>query len=51
MPNGKTLQIGTVHHLGDHFSRTFAILYEDKNGEQKVVYQTCYGISSAVSQR
>jgi prolyl-tRNA synthetase len=45
MPNGKTLQIGTVHHLGDHFSRTFAIRYEDKNGEQKDAYQTCYGIS------
>jgi len=45
MPNGKTLQIGTVHHLGDHFSRTFAIRYEDKNGEQKNAYQTCYGIS------
>ena len=45
MPNGKTLQIGTVHHLGDHFSRTFSIQYEDKNGEQKVAYQTCYGIS------
>ena len=45
MPNGKTLQIGTVHHLGDHFSRTFNITYEDKNGEQKLAYQTCYGIS------
>jgi prolyl-tRNA synthetase len=45
MPNGKTLQIGTVHHLGDHFSRTFAIRYEDRNGEQKEAYQTCYGIS------
>ena len=45
MPNGKTLQIGTVHHLGDHFSRTFSIQYEDKNGEQKVAFQTCYGIS------
>ncbi len=45
MPNGKTLQIGTVHHLGDHFSRTFSIMYEDKNGEQKFAYQTCYGIS------
>ncbi|MDD1696938.1 MAG: proline--tRNA ligase [Methanoregula sp.] len=45
MPNGKTLQIGTVHHLGDHFSRTFNILYEDKNGEQKFAQQTCYGIS------
>ena len=45
MPNGKTLQIGTVHHLGDHFSRTFNITYEDKRGEQKLAYQTCYGIS------
>src|SRR5665647_3306775 len=45
MPNGKTLQIGTVHHLGDHFSRTFCITYEDKNGEQKFAQQTCYGIS------
>jgi prolyl-tRNA synthetase len=45
MPNGKTLQIGTVHHLGDHFSRTFSIQYEDKNGEQKVAFQTCFGIS------
>ena len=45
MPNGRTLQIGTVHHLGDHFSRTFSIQYEDKNGEQQIAYQTCYGIS------
>jgi prolyl-tRNA synthetase len=45
MPNGKTLQIGTVHHLGDHFSRTFNIMFEDKNGEQKFAQQTCYGIS------
>ena len=45
MPNGKTLQIGTVHHLGDHFSRTFNITYEDKNGVQNLAQQTCYGIS------
>ncbi len=45
MPDGKTLQIGTVHHLGDHFSRTFEIQYEDLNGEQKYAQQTCYGIS------
>ncbi|MCX6688434.1 MAG: proline--tRNA ligase [Methanoregula sp.] len=45
MPNGKTLQIGTVHHLGEHFSRTFSIKYEDKNGDQKLANQTCYGIS------
>jgi prolyl-tRNA synthetase len=45
MPDGKTLQIGTAHHLGDHFSRTFQIQFEDLNGEQKFAQQTCYGIS------
>ncbi|MGB4251432.1 MAG: proline--tRNA ligase [Candidatus Methanoculleus thermohydrogenotrophicum] len=45
MPDGKTLQIGTVHMLGDHFSRTYDITYEDANGEQQYAYQTCYGIS------
>ena len=45
MPDGRTLQIGTVHHLGDHFSKTFSITYEDVSGEQQFAYQTCYGIS------
>lgn len=45
MPDGRTLQIGTVHHLGDHFSRTFSICYEDISGQQQYCYQTCYGIS------
>ncbi len=45
MPGGRTLQIGTVHHLGTHFSKTFSILYEDKNGDQQLANQTCYGIS------
>ena len=45
MPDGKTLQIGTVHMLGDHFSRTYDITYEDANGDQQYAYQTCYGIS------
>ncbi len=45
MPDGRTLQIGTVHHLGDHFSRTFSITYEDESGTQQLVHQTCYGIS------
>jgi prolyl-tRNA synthetase len=45
MPDGRTLQIGTVHHLGDHFSKTFDITYEDINGKQQFGLQTCYGIS------
>ena len=45
MPDGRTLQIGTVHHLGDHFSRTFGIRYEDEKGDQQYAFQTCSGIS------
>ncbi len=45
MPDGKTLQIGTAHHLADNFAKTFDIKYEDKNGEQQYAHQTCYGIS------
>lgn len=45
MPDGRTLQVGTAHHLGDHFSRTYDITYEDANGERQFVSQTCYGIS------
>ena len=45
MPDNKTLQIGTAHHLGSNFAKTFDIKYEDLNGEQQYAYQTCYGIS------
>ncbi len=45
MPDGKTLQIGTCHHLGDNFAKTFDITYEDPDGEQRYAHQTCYGIS------
>jgi prolyl-tRNA synthetase len=45
MPDGKTLQVGTAHHLGTTFAETFGITYEDERGEQSLVSQTCYGIS------
>lgn len=45
MPDGKTLQVGTAHHLGDNFAKTFDITYEDETGEQVYAFQTCYGIS------
>jgi len=45
MPDGKTLQVGTAHHLGSTFAKTYGITYEAENGEQKLVSQTCYGIS------
>jgi len=45
MPDGRTLQVGTAHHLGSTFAKTYEITYEAENGEQKLVSQTCYGIS------
>ncbi|TDA26425.1 MAG: proline--tRNA ligase [Archaeoglobi archaeon] len=45
MPDGRSLQIGTVHHLGDNFAKTFEITYEGIDGEHYYVHQTCYGIS------
>lgn len=48
MPDGKTLQIGTVHNLGQTFAKTFDIKYETATGEPEYVYQTCYGLSDRV---
>ena len=48
MPNGKTLQVGTIHNLGQTFAKTFDITFEDKDGEHKYVYQTCAGVSDRV---
>lgn len=45
MPDGKTLQVGTCHHLGTNFAKTYDIKYEDPEGNQKYANQTCYGIS------
>ena len=48
MPDGKTLQIGTVHNLGQTFAKTFDITYETATGEHEYVYQTCYGLSDRI---
>ena len=48
LPEGKTLQIGTVHNLGETFSRAFNITYKDLKGDDHFVSQTCYGISERV---
>ena len=45
MPDGRTLQIGTVHNLADNFAKTFDIKYEMPSGDHAYVHQTCYGIS------
>ncbi len=44
-PDGKVLQIGTIHNLGQNFSKTFEIKFETPSGNREYAYQTCYGIS------
>ncbi len=45
MPDGRTMQIATLHMLGENFAHTFDIRYEAEDGSSKFVNQTCYGIS------
>lgn len=48
MPDGRALQIGTIHHLSDNFSKAFEILYLGQDQKNHYVYQTSYGISMRV---
>lgn len=42
---GRSLQLGSIHHYHENFSKPFDIKYEDLNGELKYVHQTTYGMS------
>lgn len=46
MPDGKALQSCTSHDLGQNFSRPFEITFQDQNGEEQFVWQTCWGFST-----
>lgn len=48
LPDGKTLQIGTVHNLDQTFAKTFDITFENENGEHEYIYQSCYGLSDRI---
>jgi prolyl-tRNA synthetase len=41
----RTLQIGTVHHYRENFSRPYEIRYEAADGTQQYVHQTTFGLS------
>jgi len=46
MKDGKSLQAGTTHFLGDNFAKAFDIKFLDKDGAHKYVYQASWGIST-----
>ncbi|BFH74464.1 proline--tRNA ligase [Sulfurisphaera javensis] len=48
MPDSRVLQIGTVHHLGQHFTKAFDFKIQRKDGSLDYPHQTSYGISDRV---
>jgi len=46
MKDGKALQAGTSHHLGQHFAKVFDITYQDEQGRRQYVWQTSWGVST-----
>jgi len=46
MQDGKALQSGTSHNLGQNFAKAFDIDYLDRNNEQKYAWTTSWGVST-----
>ncbi len=46
MLDGKALQAGTSHNLGQHFAKVFDIQYLDRDGQLKNVWSTSWGVST-----
>jgi prolyl-tRNA synthetase len=46
MGDGKALQMGTSHELGQNFSRPFDITFSNASGTLEYVWQTSWGVST-----
>lgn len=46
MQDGKALQAGTSHFLGQNFAKAFDVTFLDKDGERKLVWATSWGVST-----
>ncbi|MEW2527175.1 proline--tRNA ligase [Streptomyces sp. NPDC047071] len=46
MGDGKALQLGTSHELGQNFARAFQTQYLSKDGTQELVWQTSWGATT-----
>ena len=46
MGDGKALQMGTSHELGQNFAKAFNIRYLSRDGRQELVWQTSWGSST-----
>lgn len=48
MPDGRALQIGTVHNLGQNFTKVFEVRVQRRDETVDYAWQTSYGISERV---
>ncbi|MBX5438127.1 MAG: proline--tRNA ligase [Thermoflavifilum sp.] len=46
MQDGKALQAGTSHFLGQNFAKAFDVQFLNKNNEQEYVWATSWGVST-----
>lgn len=46
MQDGKALQAGTSHFLGQNFAKAFNVLFTNKEGNQEYVWATSWGVST-----
>jgi prolyl-tRNA synthetase len=46
MSDGRALQAGTSHNLGQHFAKVFDITFLDQDDQLKHVWQTSWGLST-----
>lgn len=46
MQDGKALQSGTSHFLGQNFAKAFDVKYADKEGKEEYVWATSWGVST-----
>jgi len=48
MGDGRSLQAGTSHNLGDHFARAYDIMYLDEKNERQYAWTTSWGMSTRI---
>ena len=46
MQDGKALQSGTSHFLGQNFAKAFDVMFADKTGKMEYVWATSWGVST-----
>ncbi len=46
MQDGKALQSGTSHFLGQNFAKAFDVTFTNKEGEEELVWATSWGVST-----